>query len=499
MDAARTQRTRMNDIFHLLNALRSRKHLRGSPFASPKDTANWLKTLPAGDSDYDLHHALVEGLERFNAEHAPATLGRMASLLKLEEAGAPLQARVVEQYLHDQPVSGFARRTLWRESWAYWSLLADAWFALLKNAWRTPASAELKPHTAEMGVRALRYMGLARRWEAHRGQAPAETAWRRLHKIYRLIEREGYLHKAVTLDGERTHCAREYTRVVLMALIRPEGCSARDIEAMADLLALHAPLPLPARALQRGVHSHVIDLSLNAGARLLDHRVVEGRRLRYLALGDLVLHLRTQADAYAHNRLVRQAASLIMRGGVGRNNARTQRFGRVWAAVGQHAVLDALERVQAGGGAEPWILRDESGIGMGFASAEPVAYVPGQPIAVSWEPANGGWQLLVMRWKREEDGQHLVGAQLLSRHPKRVDLGFDDASSAAAILLPMADPDAGGSQLLLPVERYREGEIVALRDGDAVYRIRLDEALERHEDWVRVRLDVLARETPGAD
>ena len=487
----------MNDIFHLLNALRSRKHLRGSPFASPKDTANWLKALPAGDSDYDLHHALVEGLERFNAEHASPTLGRMASLSKLEEAGAPLQARVVEQYLHDQPVSGFARRTLWRESWAYWSLLADAWFALLKAAWRARESAELKPHTAEIGVRALRYMGLAHRWEAHRGHAPAEKAWRRLHKVYRLIEREGFLHKAVTVDGERTHCAREYTRVVLMALIRPEGCSARDIEAMADVLAAYAPLPLPSRALQRGVHSHVIDLSLNEGARLLDHMVVEGRRLRYLALGDLVLHLQAQADVYTHNRLVRQAASLITRGGVGRNNARTQRFGRVWAAVGRQAVLAALDR-SATDEPQPWILRDESGIGMGFTSDDPVAYIPGQVIAVSWEPESGGWQLLAMRWKREEDGQHLVGAQLLSRQPKRVALAFDAGSSLPAILLPMADPDAGGSQLLLAVDRYREGEEVALCEADARYCIRLGEALERHEDWVRVRLDVLGRESAAA-
>src|SRR3989339_847010 len=106
----------MNDIFDMLSTIaRRRKAGSGSPFSSVKATEKWLKTLPA-DSDYDAHHALVEGLERFNAENAPASLSRMKSLLKLEEMGLPLQLRIVEQYVRNQASFRLARQALWRET-----------------------------------------------------------------------------------------------------------------------------------------------------------------------------------------------------------------------------------------------------------------------------------------------------------------------------------------------------------------------------------------------
>jgi len=84
----------MSDLFEMLTTItRRRKSEGGSPFASVKATERWLKNLHA-DSDYDAHHALVEGLERFNAENVAASLGRMKSLMKLEEAGLPLAPAV---------------------------------------------------------------------------------------------------------------------------------------------------------------------------------------------------------------------------------------------------------------------------------------------------------------------------------------------------------------------------------------------------------------------
>jgi hypothetical protein len=116
--------TAMNDLFEMLNTItRRRKAVAGSPFASVKSTEKWLKNLPS-DSDYDTHHALVQGLERFNAENEPASLNRMKSLMKLEAAGLPMQLRVVDQYVRNQSSFRLARQALWRESWVFWSLLA---------------------------------------------------------------------------------------------------------------------------------------------------------------------------------------------------------------------------------------------------------------------------------------------------------------------------------------------------------------------------------------
>lgn len=494
----------MTELFEMLSTItRRRKDGGGPPFASPKSVEKWLKGLP-GDSDYDAHHMLVDGLERFNAENACATPERMKALSKLEEAGLPLQGRIVEQYVRNQLAFRLARQALWRETWMFWSLLAEAWLAMLRQAYRGPSSAALKPHAAELATRAMRYAGLAMRWDFHQGRAPASTGWRRIHKIYRLLERDGLVTQAVTLNARRTHCAREYTLIVLMGLVHPLGYRAQEIESIAQILDGYAPLPLPEKQPKRGVHTHGVDLSLAEGATVLDDDCTQGRRLRYFALQPMIDHLKALDRAECDDGgLPRQMASLIQRGGIRRVRQRTHRFGRVWVAVGMEHILAALANPGAAASRlalESWTLRDESTEGMGFALAEARALPHGRLVAVSWDPAENVWQLLATRWQREEGGQHLVGAQRLSRHPKRVEIHYGaDApdmtqEKAWAVLLPMNQTEQGLSNLLLPRSYYRIGAHLLLRDGDTLYRLRLGEVHESHEGWLRVGLDVLGRE-----
>jgi hypothetical protein len=496
----------MTDFFEMLSSItRRRKAESGSPFASVKATEKWLKTLPA-DSDYDAHHALVEGLERFNAENEEASLSRMKSLLKLEEAGLPLQQGIVEQYVRNQAAFRLARQALWRESWVFWSLLAEAWLRMLKQAYRSPASAELKPFAADIATRALRYAGLVMRWDYHQARSPASSAWRRVHKIYRLVERDGFAEQEVLFNARPTHCAREYTLVVLMGLVHPVGYRAQEIETIAQIIEDYKPSPLPISVPERDVHTHVVDLSLGEGACVLDNDWVQGRRLRYFALTPLVDYLKAfeqAAPAEADNGLTRQVASLIERGGIRRNRQRTNRFGRVWVASGMERILSALahpDSAKARPALEPWMLRDESTEGMGFALSETNALPHGRLVAVSWDPSENVWQLLAIRWNREEDGQHLVGTQRLSRHPKRVEV-YSEADEPGgsqektwAVFLPMTHTEQGVSNLLIPQTHYRPGAPLMLRDGDVAYRLRLGEVQESHEGWLRVSMDVVGRE-----
>lgn len=496
----------MTDLFEMLSTIaRRRKTATESPFATAKTTEKWLRALPA-DSDYDTHHALVQGLERFNAENALATPERMKSLLAIEAAGMPLQARVVEQYVRNQAAFRLARQALWRESWVFWSLLAEAWLNLLRQAYRNPECAELKPRTAEIASRALRYAGLVMRWDFHQARTPAASVWRRVHKIYRLVEREGLTFAPVKINARTTHCAREYSLVVLMGLVHPVGYRPQEIESIAQILEGYEPLPLPETAPQRGVHSHLVDLSLSEGASVFDEAAVEGRRLRFFALRPLVEYLKSldqRASAETDNGLTRQMASLIERGGIRRNRERTHRFGRVWAAAGIDSILAALgmpDPAQGRPALESWMLRDESTDGMGFALPEAPSLPHGRLVAVSWNPAENVWQLLASRWTREENGLHLVGMQRLSRHPKRVEVFFENAAAdlpaepTHAVFMPMAQTEQGASNLLLPRSHYRLGALLTLRDGDVLYRLRLGEVQEGHEGWLRVTMDVVGRE-----
>ncbi|HEX7972319.1 MAG TPA: hypothetical protein VF501_08935, partial [Thiobacillus sp.] len=203
------------------------------------------------------------------------------------------------------------------------------------------------------------------------------------------------------------------------------------------------------------------------------------------------------------NGLTRQVASLIERGGIRRGRQRTHRFGRVWVAAGMDKILAALAHPDSAKGRpalEPWMLRDESVEGMGFALSETVALPHGRLVAVSWDPSESVWQLLAIRWNREEDGQHLVGTQRLSRHPKRVEIYFEAEESGgtqdktSAVFLPMTHTEQGVSNLLLPKTHYRPGAPLILQDGEVVYRLRLGEVQESHEGWLRVSMDVIGRE-----
>lgn len=500
----------MSDLFNMLNMIaRRRKPVSTSPFATRKSVTKWLNVRPQ-QSDYDTHHRLVEGLERFNAETVEVNEDRLVVLMLLEEAGLLLQNRIIEQYVQNQTSFKLAKKTLWRESHMFWSQLAAAYLGLFKSIFRSPTKHVLHNNVAQIAVRALRYMGLAMRWEYHQGQLPSSVAWRRLNKVYRLAERGEYAHTSLMLGVDSTYCAREFMLVHLMGLVQPLGYRAQEIEEIARLLKAYDDLPMPGSAIDPASHTHAIDLALGASAFSLDGPWTPGKRIRYIALRPLLDYLKNldsdpaQMSTYKSGmaNLGQQLASMIERGGVRRDRPRTSRFGRVWVAGGMDNILTALvegERTSGQAVLEPWMMRDESAQGMGFTLASQQTLPHGQLIAVSWDPSESVWQVLAIRWKRDEEGQCHVGTERLTRHPKLVHLSDDPETEPGnaeikVLFLPMSDSTQGVSNLLIPASSYCEGKHVVLRDGEVLYRLRLGSALETHESWVRVGMDVLTRE-----
>ncbi len=501
----------MSDLFNMLNMIaRRRKPVNTSPFATRKSVMKWLHARP-NQSDYDTHHRLVEGLERFNAENAEATEDRLVVLMLLEEAGLLLQNRIIEQYVQNQTSFKLAKQTLWRESHTFWAQLSHAYLGLFKSIFRSESPHVLQNNVAHVAVRALRYLGLAMRWEYHQGQLPTSASWRRINKIYRLAERGGYVHAPLVMGDETTHCAREFALVHLMGLVQPLGYRAQEIEEIARLFREYDDLPLPGPKMNGDEHTHAIDLGTSASAFSLGGPWTPGKRVRYLAMRPMLDYLKNldgdsgQPSAYKPGmaNLGQQLSSMIERGGVRRDRPRTSRFGRVWVAGGMDNILSALtpgERTTGQPVLEPWMMRDESAQGIGFTLPSQQSLAHGQLIAVSWDPAESVWQVLAVRWNRDEEGRCQVGTERLTRHPKLVHLSDDTADAELSgeeikvLFLPMSDSAQGVSNLLIPARTYREGKHVVLRDGELVYRLRLGGALETHESWVRVGMDVLTRE-----
>jgi hypothetical protein len=477
----------------------------GSPFGSETTARKWLKSLP-DETHYDTHHALVEGLERFNAENVDADVRRLKVLMAIEEAGLPLQLPIVEQYLRSHASFPLARQALWRESWAFWSLLAAAWFKMLKHAYKGPAHLELQPWRAEIAARALHYVGLATRWDYHNSQLPNAAAWQRVHNICRMAERDGYADVPVTLNARQTTCAREYSLTVLIGMTNPLDYKAQEIETVAQLFEGLAELPLPESSFQSGRHTHAVDLSVNEGAFVLDGNQPTGALLRFFELTPLVEHLESiepHSSTEEENGLYRRIANLILPNDQRRGSRRIHRFGQVWVASGMGNILASLACSKDGRprqAMESWMLRDESADGMGFSLDASTALPHGRLIAVSRTPAENIWELLAIRWNQKTEGSLLVGAQRLSRHPKRVEISFAQVTAGAprvsthAVLLPMSDTEDDVSNLLLPRSHYQPGAQITFRDGDSFYRAHLGQVYEDHERWLRVSMDVFCQE-----
>lgn len=465
----------------------------------------WARTL-SGECDYVGHQKLVEALEQLAADRADDRLGRVRSLLAIEEVGLPLQLRLTEHYLRTHDSHPRAGQAMWQQSRTFWLLLADAWLDLLKEACGRQARPELRPWRAEIAVRALRYARLVMRWDYQRSQAPSGNAWSRVHRVYRLAERENFIEIPVTLNARETSCVREYALAVLLGLTNPVGYRPQEVEALAQIYESLAQLPLPQSGFEAGKATCVVDLSTEMAPFLLGDDLPAGRRLRFFDLASLLEHLQamtrtsgTAGEASLHGRALKE----LTEGDARRTRQRVRRFGRARVACGIQHILGSLAAAQAGReykGAESWMLRDETLDGLGFSLDETASLPYGRLIAVKREAAEGAWQLMAIRWRGKEDGRLLVGAQRLSTAPQRVEIGFAPGAAAApqafthAILLQLPEGESNAGSLLLPQTHYRAGAEMVLRDGEICHRLHLGEVHENHERWVRVGISVLDTE-----
>lgn len=495
----------MSELFGMIKKLaRKPATTQTSPFSTVKSVRHWLESVPKS-SDYDAHHAMVEGLERFNADTRSDVVNRLKVLRVMEETGLPYQARIVDQYLRNQDALKFARQSLWRESQMFWNQMSAAYLHLFKQTIKGDEKAALQPWVAEITLKCLHYIALCIHWEYYRGQHASGLTWRRMHKIYRMAEMSGVALSELDIGAGPTSCAREYVLALILDLANPPGFKPREIHVIAQMLEAINPLPVPEIKLRRNQHTHGVDMSAPMGAEKLEGRWVQGRRLRYLDLGGVIQEIdrrASMADDAQTGLLYRQFARVIDRGGIRRDGARTPRTGETWVAEGLESVLGALACDQ---GSRPalsaWSLRDESRDGLGFVIQGEKNLPVGRLAVVSYQPGEDAWKLLAVRWVRHEKGQTLVGAQCLSRHPKLVVVETNPAragfspSGETGIFVPLADISQGiVSNLLLPVGAYAPGAEITMRDDTVTYRLRLGEISETHEeDWVRVSFEVLSR------
>lgn len=496
----------MPELFEMLRYIARRRSESGRKGlgSHSRTAARNLVEEPPKPSDYEAHHALVEELERFNGAMEPASPSRLKALQGLEEEGLPLQARVADQYRRNQETLKMAKQALWRECYMFWAQLAAAYTNMLKQAVSGAAKETFKPWLPLLALKSIRYTALSFRWGYHQAQTPTLFNWRRLNKIYRVAERAGLAEKEMEAFGLQTSCAREYVLALLLDLAHPIGFKPREIELAATILESLPRLPVPSSRLSRKQHTHAVDLASGQGAFNLDQGWLPGKRLRYLDFSTIHTQIERTMFSLSTNEaryFCQQLASIIERGGVRRRSPRTESSGRYWVATGMEAIQKILDPQRAGGPKpllDPWVSRDESQEGIGFIVADAAPVAAGQLLLVAAEPEEHGWQLMAVRWSREENGKQAVGAQRLSRHPKGVIfelMNHPGQPAGTLYFIPMLDTASGVSNVLLPRTVFEGGLELKLLDGGVSYHLRLGRAVEEHGEWVRADFEVLARES----
>lgn len=492
----------MTGFFHKLKSMaRGTDARRNAPFASLKSTQKWLQELTAA-SDYDLHHAIVEGLELYNGDIRGEALTRVEVLRAIEEAGLPLQSHLVAEFLSSHAVGAHAKHSLWRECHLFWDQLAVAYLPFLRDALNDGEGGKLFPSATEIAVKSLRYCSWSMRWEYLRGRRPGDALWRRLHKIYRMVEVAGLAEGEIEIEGRKTSCAREYVMTLLFDLASPYAFEPAEIQPVLEMLDGVEQLPVPESSLRLGRHTHMVDLSANVGPESIEERWVPGGRLRYLDFGGVVrgLEQRSERDK-RYGALCMKLSKVIGRAGTSRRGPRKPRSGEVRAVLGAD---EAMKTLDPGRKIMPRMefihLRDESAKGLGFVLDEECNLAPGNLMAIERDEGRGSWQLLAVRWVAQEGYQWLLGTEILSKYPKQVAIEWQGETSAketaTAIFLPLASASQGAtSNLLLPSSGYSAGRIIVLKQDDGItYRLKLGEIVEQHESWLRTRFDVLSRE-----
>lgn len=449
-----------------------------------------------------MHHALVEGLELYNGDIRGDTLNRVQVLRAIEDAGLPLQNHLVAQFINNHAVGNHAKQSLWRECHLFWDQLAVAYLPFLRMALNEGEKGKLFPLSTEIALKSLRYCSSDMRWEYLRGRRPGDASWRRLHKIYRMVEVAGLSDGEIEIEGRKSTCAREYVMTLLFDLVNPYAFEPSEIQSVLEILDGIGQLPVPDTSQHLGRHTHMVDLAATAGPENIEERWVPGGRLRYLDFNGVVRELEQRSEQdKQYGELCIKLSKAIGRAGTSRRGPRKPRFGEVRAVFGADEVMKTLNPVRKLMPKTEFInLRDESVKGLGFVLEEECGLIPGNLMAIERDAGHGAWQLLAVRWVSREGYQWLLGTEILSKYPKQVAIEWGGEASgkekATAIFLPLASASQGAiSNLLLPSTAYSAGSTLMLKQDDGInYRLKLGDIVETHESWLRVSFDVMARE-----
>ncbi len=503
---------------HLIKKIRSKLRWgETSPLDSLSSTHTWVAALQ-GLSEYEAHQEVLVMLEKFNRLGPSFSEQHLHILGVIEHAGSKLQHQLIARFLKSQADIEYGDITHWTEITTFYALLAGSYQSIsLIESTRNKYASSLSIAV----LRALHYQGKLIQWRYLRYEMPGPQDWEILHKLYQIAVEKGFSDRSLILKGSAyCTCQSVYARILLLHLIRPIGLSPLEIELAAywtwkwrDTIQLSDHLD-PAR------HTHFITAGDNASPQPLDNTMPPVSAAYYWSVSETVEQLKnlgqTLAQSASQIKLYgvfftadkREAIKHILFRLTSRNSTHTYTVTafpeRIKVSWGEKTVIaelaDSRSRHPVSAHHEMIGHPDENHYRLNIDSGSSHLKTGLNELLISYnDQMTEILALSAIRWIEKSCATELtLGMEKIGHLPRLVTFNALADSAGPRMLgkagdegkfiaVVTSEPNALISFRALP-SRYLD-----MRDGDYIYRIRLQEILEQTRSWVRIQFTLLTR------
>lgn len=237
------------------------------PLTDAKSTEAWFRQQPANDY-LATSEAMVRALEDYGARQPKTTPGRIQAVLELDRLSAPIQARLLKQYLQVN-LSDSVRQRLWHalDDLARW--FAYSYETLFESMHDFMVGQRTRGQMPAVVARMFCYRGLQAKNALFRYERWTPAKWKGLHAAYeaavsRSVAQTPFALVDEGLASERTSAEQEYVLILLLQRINTGNLSSTQIERAAQWLRKWMPVLRLSPAPDRG-EGFWIDLGLGDG------------------------------------------------------------------------------------------------------------------------------------------------------------------------------------------------------------------------------------------
>ncbi|MHB1678361.1 MAG: hypothetical protein ACYCSS_12665 [Sulfuriferula sp.] len=503
---------------HLLEKFRITGRLsEASPLDSLNATHQWVDALQAMH-EYEAHQQVVLMLAKFNQSNPPFNEQRLHILGLIEHYGSKLQHGLITQFLKNQAGLKHADKSFWPEITAFYWQLAQAYQRISLSLLHRQKYASSLP---TMVLRALHYQGKLIQWRYLRYELPTPEVWGSLHRLYHLAVEQGFADHDIVLKGSAyCSCQEVYARILLLHLMRPVGLSPNEIELAAYWAWKWRDTVQLSQNLDPDLHTHFVGLQDCSPPQSLGSHSTYSTSVYYWSITDTVTKLKditydlkqsaTQiklygvlytADKYALIQHIRaKLGSRTTSAAADIKNMHDQ----IHVSWGEKVVVAAL----ANPGSRAPVLASHQAIGhpdenyyrlnINLDAMDSGASSNGLLIVYN-EHLTEIPALSVIRWIEKSSQSNLtLGMERIGFMPRVVTFHpVTDAAAPSPFACKSTDREFIAIALTQPCTLISfhavHWKYLDIRDGDYLYRIRIQAILEQNRNWLRVQFTRLTR------